>query len=280
MKRSVRMWPVAGIVLCLAVLHSAGQARPQELDPADWSDVRKEEFLLNADIGVMREISTGRSGTRRAEMSDDGMTRHDAHVQTVDEYRATIQLTTGVELNFMDSYKFNIAAYRLDRLLDLQMVPVSVERRVARERAAVTWWVDDVQMMLLDFVEDGLQAPDLAAWNDQMYHVRLFNELVYNTDANLGNLLITDDWALVMIDFTRAFRINDTLRAPENLEGVRVARHVYDNLRKLDLETLTDVMDDFLSGTQIRALLARRDLIVRYLEERIELRGEAAVIRG
>ena len=278
MKTRTSIWLIAATVLSLG-LNPLAHASQAGLNPADWSDEQKEEFLLNADIGVMREIGTGITIPRRAEM-DDGVTQHDAHVQTVDEFQARFEGERGVELNFTDSYKYNIAGYRLDRLLGLNMVPVSVERTVARERAAVTWWVDDDLMMLLEFYEDELQAPSILAWANQLMLTRLFNELVYNVDANAGNFVLDGDFRIHMVDFTRAFRINNDLRTPEDIANIRIPRHVFYGLRRLDFETLDAVMESFLTDTQIRALLERRDLIVQNLEEQMARRGEAGVLRN
>ena len=88
----------------------------------------------------------GINNTRRATLSDGRIT-HDAHIQTVDISKTVFQPARGpAELNFKDTYRYNIAAYRLARLLGLNHVPVSVERRLGRDLAAVTWWVDDVLM--------------------------------------------------------------------------------------------------------------------------------------
>lgn len=280
-KTSLRPWLMAGMFLTLAVSQTALSARAQDSadDPSGWSDAQKEEFLLNAKAGVQREVGVGRNRTRRIAMSD-GTAEHDAHFQTVDESDPRMVLDNGdVILNFVDNYRFNIAAYRLDRLLGMNMVPVSVERRIGRERGALTWWVDDVQMMLLDKPSD-LDPPNIALYNHYMYHVRLFNELVYNIDPNLQNVLIINDWSLVMIDLTRAFRIDEKLRTPENLEGIRIDRHVYHALKDLTFETLAETMGDLLTERQMRALLKRRDLIIESLDEQIERRGEALVIRG
>lgn len=276
MSTRTRVYPIAVTVLWL-VLCPVARGGQQSTNPRDWSDRQKEQFLLNASIDVIRDIGTGVTGSRRAEM-DDGVTRHDAHIQTIDESQARFEGERGVELNFTDSYKYNIAAYRLDRLLGLDMVPVSVERRVGGDRAAVTWWVDDAQMTLVDFYEDQFQPPDSLAWAGQMMHIRLFNELVYNTDANQGNFVIDGAWAVHMIDFTRAFRANAGLRDPTNLMNLRISRRVFDALRALELNTLDQAMGDLLTDSQIRTLLARRDLIVQDLEAQISRRGAAGVL--
>jgi len=71
---------------------------------------------------------------------------HDAHVQAVDVARAVFQAGKASEVNFKDTYRYNIAGYRLARLIGLDSVPMSVERNVEGKVAAVTWWLDDVMM--------------------------------------------------------------------------------------------------------------------------------------
>ena len=162
---------------------------------APLSDKEKEQFLLQGKITKKKGIRTGTTGTTRMTLRDASFT-HDAQLQTIDVFKDRFQTASGMELNFRDSYKFNIAAYRLDRLINLNMVPVSVERKVSGKPGSVTWWVDDVKMMEAERYKKKISPPNRAEWLDQMSNVRVFNELVYNTDPNLGNLLITRDLAI------------------------------------------------------------------------------------
>ena len=141
----------------------------------------------------------------------------------------------------------------------------------------MTWWVDDVEMMELDRRAESRKPPDLGTWNDQMHHVHFFQELVSNSDFNQGNLLITKDWRVWLVDFTRAFRGYRKLQNPERLR--RIDRRVFDALQDLDEATLRAEMGGLLDKYQIRGLLARRDLIVLAFEARIEERGVEAVLR-
>ena len=65
--------------------------------------------------------------------------------------------------------------------------------------------------------ERKLKAPDTVAWNRQIYIVRIFDQLIYNFDRNLGNLLIDKGWNVWMIDHTRGFKIFKELRSEKNL---------------------------------------------------------------
>ncbi len=244
---------------------------------ATWSDAEKETFLLRAKVVKIQKVPIGVTGTRRATLSD-GQQTHDASVQSIDVFKEKFTTPRGKELNFRDSYKYNIAAYRLDRLLNLHMILVSVKRKIKRKRAALTWWVDRVKMMEKARFEQKISAPNLAQWNDKMYQVRIFNELVYNTDPNMGNLLITEDWKLVMIDFTRAFRWHKELRSPENLNNCKLDRRFYDGMRQLNREVVKRRVDGALTNNEIKGVMARREKILKHFDEQIAKRGELAVL--
>ena len=89
-------------------------------------------------------------------------------------------------------------------------------------------------------------SPDAEAWNRQMYIVRVFDELIFNFDRNLGNLVIDRDWRIWMIDHTRAFKIFKEIKAPKNL-GTRCEKDFFDALRKLDRAALQPIMKDLLA---------------------------------
>jgi hypothetical protein len=264
----LRLVGVAGCLVAATV--GAAPADSQAL-----SDSEKEEFLLHAPITSRHSLGVGITESERATLSDGTLT-HDAHIQTIDTTYRRYKTRRRTYVNLSDSYKFNIAAYRLDRLLDLSMVPVSVERSVAGKRAAVTWWVDDVLLSPGDPLSKTLGPPDIEDWNDQMHQARVFTQLIYNTDPNLGNFLITTDFRVRMVDFTRAFRTDKRLQEPELIQ--RIDRRVYNGLLALTPETLARETKDYLTGPEMRAVIARRDRLVDLLETRIAAQGEAAVI--
>jgi len=263
------VWLVGSVSL-LAVQEGAAVARPV------LTDAQMEDFLLKAGISDVKGVNKGVTNSRRATLSDGRIT-HDAHIQTVDISKTLFQPARGpAEMNFKDFYGFNIAGYRLARLLGLDNVPVSVERRVQGTPAAVTWWVDDVLM------DEGARrkkqptgglSPKTAG---QIHIVRVFDELIANTDRNAGNLLWTTDGEMWMIDHTRAFRLDKKLKNPKLLE--RCERGLFETMRGLTAETLTREMGKSLNKFEIEALLARRDEIVKLFEGMIAQRGESAIL--
>ncbi len=137
-------------------------------------------------------------------------------VQDVDIYRPLFQVGTYVEMNFRDTYRYNVAAYRLSRLLGLEEVPMSVPRAVDGKSAAVTWWIDDVAMDEGTRLRKKIASPNPSRTSSYTLIMRVFDELIQNRDRNAGNLLWTKDWKMWMIDHTRAFRLGHELLKPAN----------------------------------------------------------------
>lgn len=262
---------LAGV--CGALL-AATTAGPAADEPA-WTDAEMEDFLLRAEIERAKTLPIGITRSKRATLSLDGRS-HDAHIQTVDVHKREAKVVgEHIELSFHDCYRYNIAAYRMDRLLDLHMVPVSVERTVERKKAAVTWWVDDVLMMERDRLAGDVEPPDPRSWYRQVYVRRVFDQLVANVDLNQTNVLITRDWKVWLIDFTRAFRRDKKLSDPASM--VKIERSLLERLRGLSREQIESRLDDCLTTAELRPLLARRDAIVKHFDRLIERRGLAAV---
>lgn len=246
-------------VVVASLLAGAAAASEQTLSPE-----QQEQFLKSANVLRTRTAGKGVTGTIRATLSD-GVTTHDASIQSVDIQMNEFRSVRGTELNFKDSWRFNIAAYRLNQLLQLGNVPVSVERRHNGKAAAFTWWVDDVLMDEGERLKTKAESPDRLAWNQQMWHVRLFDQLIHNVDRNLGNLIIDRQWGVWMIDHSRAFRLSRDLKSPKNL--TRVERGVFERLKALTLETINAAVGDYLSSYEKRSLLERRDDIVAVFEK-------------
>lgn len=265
-----RPFPTAALVLWLAGAASAQDAAP------DLSAAEMEAFLLDAELSDFRSAGAGVTGSQRATASDGRLT-HDVHIQTVDVSRSRfVARGARVELNFRDSYRYNIAAYRLAALLGLDNVPMSVPRRVDGESAAVTWWVDDVAMTEKERLDQRTLGPDPAKTTRQFYAHYVFDELIQNRDRNHGNILWTSDWKMWLIDHTRAFRRDVELTEPERL--TRIGRDLLDSLRGLTPEALEAAVEDHLTGGERSSVMRRRDLLLQHFDERIARVGEQNVV--
>jgi hypothetical protein len=253
-----------GLALALAIsllcLPATAVAQPGTPPPSD-ADI--EAFLRTARVTKPRTLAKGVTGSVRATLVGDTLT-HDAHIQTIDESKPEFRSQKGVEFNFRDSWKFNVAAYRIDRMLGLDLVPVSVERTWQRAPGAFTWWVGDVLMDEGERQAKEIEPPNPACWNDQVRALRLFDLLIDNVDRNMGNMLITKTWRIWAIDHTRAFRRSATPRAIATLRAVD--RTILERLKTLEFESLRREVGRYLTTPEIRALLSRRDAIVAHIE--------------
>jgi hypothetical protein len=243
-------------------------------NPKKLSLEQMEQFLQGAKIVGIKELSTGITNSHRANLND-GTLEHSAHVQSIDEAKSMFQSDRGTEVNFRDTWKFNVAGYRLARILGIaDMVPPSVERSVSGRTSAVTWWVDDA-MMETDRQKKHIEVPDKDNWNREMHVVRLFDQLIYNTDRNLQNLLIDQNFHIWMIDHTRAFRMHTALKAPKDLQ--MCDRTLLARLRTLTVADL-QALKPYLNDPEIKGLLGRRDKIVQLFDHLIKEKGESAVL--
>jgi hypothetical protein len=241
---------------------------------------QQREFLLKARIVSSRPVGKGVTGSLRLTLSDGAIT-HDAHFQSI-EMRATLEdirqgRKRAGELRFADSYKFNLAAYELARLLGLaEMMPVTVERRYRGDTGSLTWWVDDVLMDENEREKTNAIPPNPIAFSRERQRMFVFAELVRDTDRNKGNVLYTKDWRVIMIDFTRAFRVDQELRMPDMLQ--QCERGLYERLQALTREQVEQATKDHLTGPEIAGVLARRQLLVDRFARLIKERGEKAIL--
>jgi hypothetical protein len=230
--------------------------------------------LKTAKIGRPRDIPVGVTTPQRATL-DGGSLRHDAAIQTADIHQPTYTTMRGTELNFRDTWKFNVAGYELAKMLQLNMVPPYVERRYSGGPVSLSWWVNDA-MMERDRVQKKIEPPDTRRWNDEMQAARVFRELIGDYDYNQTNTLITKDWRVWMIDFSRAFRTAKSLQYPNEVS--RVDRTLLARLRALNRDEMRKNLGKWLSNEGIDAALARRDVLVGILDKHIAAKGEAAVL--
>jgi hypothetical protein len=244
---------------------------------ASYSDADREAFLRGGMVVSVSDIGEGVTKPIRAELSLKGVT-HSAQIQVVDRGLPDFFGDDGSVLPMRDAWRFNVAAYRIDRLLKLNMVPPSVSRAYKGTPGAFTWWADDVKGQETQRVNEGWKAPDIERFEQQRAIGRVFDELIMNIDRNLGNLLITNSWQVVLIDHTRSFTAYRNIRNRANL--TRCSRALLAQMSALTEGAITKSVGASLTRVEIAALLARRDLIVAFFAEAAKTKGAENVLFG
>jgi hypothetical protein len=261
---------VLAIVLPLLLAGFAVSAEP------GLTNEQIKQFLLTAKVVASKQTKKGVTQPWRLTLSD-GTTTHEAGFQSIDEHRASMQFADGTtEINFVDSYKYNVAGYIVAEMLGLDdLVPVYVERKWNGRIGSLSWWLP-VKMDEEERLKKKIAAPNTDAWNKQMYRMRVFNELIYDNDANLTNVLIDEDWKIWRVDFSRAFRLSKDLKNPKNL--VQCDRGLLAKLKALNEAELTQKTKNLLTRPEVQGVMARRDKIVDYFQKLIAQNGEGAVL--
>jgi hypothetical protein len=273
----------AFVVPLLVLLAFPPLAYAQTTTPAPSAELSTDQirvFLKDAKVIRTRTTSKGVTAPKRLTLSD-GNIEHDAVFQAIDERKMVMTLGGGgrqstTELNFVDSYKYNIAAYEVARLLGLDyMMPVYVERKWGGQTGSISWFVPTL-MDESERLKKKIQPPNPTDWNQQMYRMRAFSSLVRDTDRNLTNVLVTHQWKVMMIDFSRAFRLQPELLHEKDL--AKIDRSLLAKMESLTQESVKDVTKEYLTSAELDAMMKRRDLLVAHFKKLIADLGEEKVL--
>jgi hypothetical protein len=274
-----RALPVVFLPVILLFLSlSWGQFMPDEIAARD----ALERFLADAEIVNSEPVGEGVTKPFKIFLEKDGEAR-----------KAIWKNPEGVLYSGRDSWKYEIAAYRLDRLLGLGMIPPTVERSFRDRRGSLQLWVD-TPLSLLDVQNRGISIPESCRERTDRakYLVRAFDSLIANEDRTQQNIRFTSDWRMILIDHSCSFRSSRkfTERLIFGSNGLsrgddgrpylfrRLPRAFPASLKSLTFDQIRETVGPYLTDEEIRAILARRDLLLAEIEEAIGKQGEGKVL--
>jgi hypothetical protein len=269
---------ILAAVLALAPIPSLSQYRPDEVARRDaW-----EKFLATAEIVKSERLGEGVTIPWKLTLRSGDV-----------EKKAVWKGTTGLQ-----EWRYEIAAYRLDKLLGLAMLPPSVERDFNGKRGALVLWADS-KTSLLKLVEDNEKARQAGRPEDPprpfeetvgrgKYATRIWDCLVANEDRTQENVLYTDDWRTLLIDHSYAFRSEgeyaDKLVYGKN--GIKkyaggdlilikqAPRALMERIKALDAESIKAAAGNYLTDSEIAAVLKRKVILISEVEEMAKMIGE------
>lgn len=276
MKRSVAAF-VALLLACAAAPLRA-QFRPEEIARRG----EMETFLLTAEIVRSEPAGEGVTKPWRLTLRQDGL-----------ETLAFWKNPSGMMNAFWEGWQYEIAAYRLDKLIGLDMVPVTVERKFQGKRGALSLNAEH-KYNFLKLVDGRIRIPDEAQGpvEKMKWLTRAWDSLIANEDRTQQNILFTEDWRTILIDHSRAFRSSRefTERLMFGVGGirrgadgrlllfVRLPRRFYERIKALTRESISAAVGDTLTGQEVDAILVRRDLFIKEIDGQILYKGETNVL--
>ena len=264
--QSRRIFTLTSALFVLTILVAAApafaQAPATTTSPRAWVDhaAEIEQYLKTAEVTGMDDIGVGVTKPRKATLAPGG---------PVDAI-AWKPIRPGRYSGFWESYKSEVAAYELDKLLALGMVPPTVEKNVKGTVGAAVMWVPSCQSFKqlggVPGLQKGVKMPPpqmVPAWMRQITVAKMFDNLIGNIDPNLGNWLVDPSWNLILIDHTRAF--TNTTELYHQL--VQIDPALWEKMRALDDAALTTALGEWLDKGQIKAMLQRRDKMQKVIDK-------------
>ncbi|MCP4200791.1 MAG: hypothetical protein GY769_02505 [bacterium] len=232
------------------------------------------DFLKSARVVKQKTVGKGITRAKRVVLEKDGI-RARAVFHDVDLTKRRHRLAKGVVImHFRDSYFNNVAAYELGRLLGLTNLPPATTRRLGAAKGSIQLWIEKARDEAQRQEKGGGSLT--AKVRRRIADMWVFDNLIGNTDRNQGNMLHDSRGEFWWIDHTRSFGSSKQLLSPAKMR--RCSRSLLEAIRDLDEEETRDRLRPYISSFEIKALFARREKLLEYLDEQIASRGEDAFL--
>jgi hypothetical protein len=253
-------------------------------DPAERAGL--EEFLRTARIVDAKQLGGAEAVTNpwKLTLSKGGVTR--------------FGLWKDIDIDFEqggpDRWRYEIAAYRLDVLLGVGMVPPTVERAYQGRWGSLQLWMENTESLKSRLARGSdVPADTREDFNRKAFLERAFDSLIANDDRNINNILLGDDGRrMLLIDHSRTFRtqvpFDKTLifgaaglqKAKDGTPHLfqQLPRTFVEKLRALDAKSIKSAVKAHLTSKEIQVLLGRRDIILEEVDALIRERGEDKVL--
>jgi hypothetical protein len=252
------------IFFSLSLLLALSQVSADEQEFINRSEI--ENYLKTAKVVSFVVISSGRTRAWDVMLDDDKIKR---------KARFKHIYTPRPENIIADSYTYEIAAYELDKLLGLEVMPPIVEREIKKIKGSLQFFIEDC-FSLDEKQRKKIKPPDEEKFQDELAQITIFENLTYNKRVIKDVLIHKADWKVCRVDFSQAFAPMHELFP--DFEASRCSKKLYDNLKKLDQKTIESKLGDYLYVEEIDALLTRKRLIIEKIEELIKQKNEKAVL--
>ena len=277
-----------GLVILAGIFFAFAPVWGQFLASETARQTEDEEFMRTAEIIRFEPVGEGVTAPWKLYLRKGDV-----------EHKAVWKNVSTNEGGMPDYWRCEIAAYRLDKLLGLNMIPPVIEREFNGQPGALSYWVES-KYNLLKIEESGgtIRIPDeaLRQTDNMKYVARFWDSLIGNDDRTQKNVLYTEDWRTILIDHSRAFRSDGEYgrRLMYGLRGIRtmadgqggrrpvlfrrLPRVLLDRIKTLNAALIKSAVGSYLTDTEIEAVLVRKGLLLAEVAEMITRDGEAKVL--
>ena len=270
-------WKLACVVVCLLI--HGGYATAQLSDEIVAGRDATIAFIEAAEVTDAEKMpaSEGVTEPYKLKLELDGRSE-----------QALWKNPQGRVQGFVEGWKYEIAAYALDKYLGTNMVPPTTMKRYKGSQGSCQIWVDH-WINMDKMIQENLNPTggDVRNFNRAVYLQRAFDNLIANEDRHLRNILLTDDWKMILIDHSRSFRYSKkhqkklifTERHPEGPKLMRqLPKEFVSRVEALDAEKLSELVGEWLTEAEMAAILARKELILTEIARLVEENGESATL--
>jgi len=270
------------LTIVLFILASQGYVVNGQFTPVEIAQRPEiEEYLKTAEIVSSADIPEGVTKPTRLYLKKEDVERSGAWKNP-----------KGMQKGHLEGWQYEIAAYEMDKLLDLNLIPPTVEREFKGKKGSLQFWVE-VQFSELTVFEQKIGIPRSKFYNKEnmKYLTRAFDSLIGNDDRTQQNILYTKDWRAILIDHSRSFRSSKkyTKKLMYGANGLkkagdrpmlfrRLPRAFVEKVKALNYDDIKNAVGPYLKEKEIKAILLRKELLLEEIEEMVKEQGEDKVL--
>jgi len=270
------------LTIALFILASQGYVVKGQFTSAEIAQRQEiEEFLKTAEIVSSADIPEGVTKPTRIYLKKGDVERSGAWKNP-----------KGMQKGYLEGWQYEIAAYEIDKLLELNLIPPTVEREFKGKSGSLQFWVESEFSELAVFEQKiGIPRSKFYKKENMKYITRAFDSLIGNDDRTQQNILYTKDWRMILIDHSRSFRSSKkyTKKLMYGAKGLkkvgdrpmlfrRLPRAFVEKVKALNYDDIKNAVGPYLEEKEIKAILLRKELLLKEIEEMVKEQGEDKVL--
>lgn len=255
---------ILGLFMALNITFICGEDLDTDQDIADMTKL--EKYLETAEILEVEIDSIEGRTAPWVVMLTDGETTKQALFKYVNRTRPAL---------LPDSYHYEIAAYKLSKLLHYPAVPPVVEREIEETFGSLQLFLEGC-FSLSQQRKKEIEPADVKKFSDDLSEIAVFENLLFCERDPEDVFIRESDWKVWHVDFSEAFSPFAELVSENDI--TRCSKTLFLNLQKMDRTEISSLLQSHLNEEEIDALLKRRDLILDKINLLIKEKGEEAVL--